>query len=356
MNITVRVLFLKIKIWLKASNWLRALYWLALGFMSNVAYSFDNFCIEKRWPSSRPSAWCQGMVIPYHKTRNFLSEELRCSSSEDTHTRKPVAFDEEAWRDLHNTEPDAAKKMLRELPIPLWESTVPYDTHLHWSWEECQLVTSYACGTERVCKKVLKEVSEEDSKREDKDEECHDEPRSCYTDVTVSDSAHCSHEQLTYDVEYLQVDKNNDTYIGRLANGFDLLPGEEEGVKVDNGIGFLRAASMSPRLSIVEPRNDYLINRKRGDQYSSASLMCRQNTDYRIGFTVLPQKRIRSRSGNGFSLPESFDGESIDPLVWKRAKDSYGKWKDKGYPAALRVQGLLGHSHGRVCPGCWRCL
>ena len=320
---------------MKVSVCLRTLGWLAIAF-SGMANGYDDFCRDKSWPVSRPSLYCQGMIIPVHKTRNFISEQLLCGRGSHTKKRGPVPFDEEEWRDLHNADPEAAKDMLRSLPVPQWEGTVQYDSYLHWSWEECELVTSFECGSEKVCKKIEKKESEDNGEGEEA-EECHDEPKTCYMDVVVNESELCSHEKLTYDVRYLRVDKNND-YMDRLANGFDLLPGEHEGITVDNGVGYFRTASMSPRLSVIEPRNDYLINQQSGNSYDYSSLMCRQNSNYHIGFTILPTKRISSRSGNAFSLPESFDGEKIDPLIWQRTKDTNGKWQDNGYPAVLRVQ------------------
>ena len=319
---------------MKITLYLQSLGWLALG-LTLRAYSYENYCIEKRWEASRNSLYCQGMVIPSYKTRNFISEELRCGSGKHSKTREPVPFDEEKWRDLHNVDPGAAKDMLRSLPTPKWEGAVKYDSYLHWAWEDCRLVTSRSCGTKTVCSKKKNDKGEEWKEGE---EECREEPKSCYMDVVVSESRHCSEEEMTYDLRYLQVDENDEHYTGRLVNGFDLLPGEHEGVTVSNGVDLFRATTLLPRVSFQEARNDYRVARLDGGSYNDSNLICRQNSNYHVGFTVLPMKRVQSCSGNAFSLPESFDGKKLDPLVWKRAKDSRGQWQEKGYPALLRLQ------------------
>ena len=299
---------------LRAVFCLGAVLWLALGFGPR-AYSYDNFCIEKSPQRNLPSLYCQGRVIPAYKSRNFKGEELLCDSGEETYTRKPVLFDEEQWRDMNNVDSAAAKEMLRKLPVPQWGGKVKYNSHLHWTWEDCQLVTTSSCGTDRVCETEKNEEGKEEEK-------CHDEPRTCYQDVTISESVHCSDEELTYNVTYQRIASGSNGYLARLANGFDLLPGEEEAVTVANGAGFFHASSFSPQVTIGEARNKYKVNT------SVSGLMCRQNSHYHVDFTLLPEGRIRSRSGNAFSLPESFDGEKLPPLVWK----------DDAYPAVLQVQ------------------
>ncbi|MTI14995.1 hypothetical protein [Sansalvadorimonas verongulae] len=294
---------------------LRACLWLALGIAFR-SYGYDNFCVEKRWEASRPSAYCQGLVIPAHKTRNFISEQLQCDSGSSAYTRGPIPFDEEEWRDLHNTDPAAAKEMLRSLPAPQWSGTVKYSAYLHWSWEDCQLVTSFACGSDKVCRTTTNKDGESE-------ESCRKEPRTCYLDVTVSEVEHCSHEALTYSVDYHRIDAGNNEYLARLANGFDLLPGEEEEVTVDNGVGYFHSARLLPKLSVGEPRNNYVTTNSATDGF-----VCRQHSNYHVDFVLTSNGRVQSRSGNAFSLPESFDGERLPPL----------EWQDKAYPAVFRVQ------------------
>ena len=332
-------------------SWLRKKLFL-LGllqcFFSFQSYGYDNFCVTRSWPVERYSASCPGVTIPASKTRNFHTEALHCDAGSDTKARDPVSFDEENWRHLLATNATAAKDMLRALPVPEWSGSFHYDTYLKWSWEDCQLVTSHSCGSTRVCKKVKssgikKEWNDKSVKGANKIdtaeiEQCHDEPKTCFMDVTISESSHCSKEKMTYDVQYQQTDVSDESYPARLANGYDLLPGEQENVNVANGVGLLTNTFMSPNLSFAEPYNKYLINRVQGVGYDSDSLSCKKDTTYHVGFTVQPLQRIQASSGNAFSLPETFDGQPLDPLVWQRARTSEGKWQEKAVPAMLRVQ------------------
>ena len=296
-----------------------------------VAQPLDDHCYQRAAPINRDSLFCKGVVIPASKSRNFISEELFCGSGSHTYTRKPVPFDEEVWRDTFNVDPSAAQSMLRDLPVPQWSGAVLYNSYLYWSWEECQRVTSASeCGTEEVC---------ETRKKNDKKEErvCRQEAKTCYADVVVRESVVCSHEKLSYDVQFIPTAVDDESYQARLANGYDLLPGEHEWVEVNNGVRW-SAVLMHPQLLIKEPRNKYQVERLLGNSYDSKSLPCQKNRVYHIGFSVLSQGRIRSRSGNGFSLPRSFDDEPIEPLVWQSAKNTAGNRQDKGYPAIIRVQ------------------
>ncbi len=308
---------------------MNALCWLVLAVTVSVQ-GYDNFCIDRQWPTTRYSAYCHGMSIPAHKTRNFISEELRSNKGDHTVTRRPDLFDEEAWRDLKNTDPEAARAMLKQLPSPKWEGSASYDTHLHWSWQECQLVTSFDCGSETVCKMVT------DINGNDK-EVCNQEPKSCYMDQVVTESAFCSHEKLAYDVTFIPAPEDND-YPDRLAHGYELLPGEFEDIIVDNGVGLFHSATMSPQLTFRNPRNEYQVSRVSGSHYDEGSFPCRKDHTYHVGFTVQPLKRKRSISGNGFSLPVSFDGESINPLAWGSAQNADGLRHYEAFPTALRVQ------------------
>ena len=296
-----------------------------------VALSVDNYCREKIVPIDRLSQFCHGQTIPASKSRNFISEQLLCGSGRHSHTRNPVDFDEENWRDTLNIDPEAARNMLRKLPVPLWSGVVKYDSYLHWSWEACREVVSAAeCGMKEVC-----QTHEKDDK---KTRICHHEVKSCYTDVVVSESVFCNNEQLDYDVEFIPVADDDDTYPPRLANGYDLLPGETEGIEINNGAWLNHLARMQPKLAFREPRNKYQVDRMSSDSYDPSDLLCQEGRVHHIGFYVLPLGRTRSRSGNGFQLPTSFDNEALDPLVWQSAINIEGQRQPEGYPAVLRLQ------------------
>lgn len=305
---------------------------LFLVVLPRTALSIDNYCREKSWPISRPSQFCNGKVIPVEKSRNFISEELRCSSGSHSHTREPIIFDEEDWRDTLNADSEAARTMLRQLPVPFWSGEIKYKSHLHWSWEDCQRVVSEAeCGTEEVCEVRKNEAGE-------RKRVCRKEAKTCYVDVVINESVFCSDERLNYEVEFVPVGNDDESYPPRLANGYDLLPGEKEAIEVNNGAWLFNLARMQPQLVFREPRNKYQIDRMSGDAYDSSDLTCHQGRVYRIGFLVLPKGRIKSRSGNGFSLPKSFDNAPIEPLVWQSAVNIEGHRQPTGYPAVLRVQ------------------
>ncbi len=298
-----------------------------LGWVS-TSYGFENRCYEKSLPQARPSTVCQGLTIPAAKTRNFLGEGLVCSHGEHNHTRQPVPFDEEEWRDLLTVDPFAAKEMLRRQPVPEWSSTIPYTTQLQWRWEECRLSTDFRCGSTTVCSTER----DEDGKPV---ERCHEEPNTCFLDHMVTESRFCSHEEISLDIAYQKTDEE---YPDRLTNGYDLLAGESELVTASNGIGFFDRSSMSPTVNITEPRNNYRITRRTGGDYDGGVLQCRQFSDYHIGFDLYPEGRIRSRSGNAFALPTDIDGEPLEALIWKSALDEQGIHHKKAYPVALRVQ------------------
>lgn len=294
--------------------------------LANTGFGYEDFCLQRSDPVPIASSYCQGMVIPAEKTRNFLGEGLLCGYGEHSYERTPIDFDEEKWRDLLGVDPMAARNMLRSLPEPAWHGAIQYDTNLRWQWEECQLVTNRSCGTTRVC----------DGKNHLGEEiDCRDEPKTCYQDVVVTESMFCSWEKTTYDVSF---QKTEEEYLDRLANGYDLLPGEHENVVVNNGAGFLSRYTMSPRLTVNEARNHYQITRRTGADYDSGDLTCRHNSNYHIGFDIYPEQRIRSRSGNAFSLPEDVDGEAINALVWTNGRSKDGSSQNRGFPVALRVQ------------------
>ena len=293
----------------------------------------------------RLSNSCPGHTIPAHLTRNFLYEELRCASNQNVQVRSPILFDEEAWLDLKNVSRYDAASVLRQQPVPAWSAAIPYQTYVHWEWEDCQLITNgTVCGTYEVCQD--KEVFDHNGHLQHV-RDCHQEPKRCYANVTVHESKLCAdgHGQLDFDVEFLQKSASdwnpeNPDYIDRLANGYDLLPGEEEVITVSNlqaGWWSRQSTKLAPTLVIEDPKNEYNLNQL-VHQPHAQSLTCRFQGYDKVSFTVDTQKRIASRSPNGFSLPQSFDNEAIEPLVWQSAPGIDGSREEKGYPMVMRAQ------------------
>lgn len=305
--------------------------------LPSLVMAYANYCHEIRAPVQRNSMYCSGLTIPAHKTRNFRYEQLLCTSGSDRKTRSPIAFDEESWRDQLNTDRRAAYDMLRQLPAPQWQSVIHYRTYLHWNWEACELVTSSVhCGIRRACE--IKTNSEGK-----KEQHCRDEPETCYTDIGKSDSMLCSNEQIQYEVYFRKTDESEwnpdqDTFIDRLANGYDLLPGEDETIIASNGAGQFNTGRLYPDISFKNKRNNYQISSMTEEGFDFGPLTCKQDADYHVGFIIIAQGRIRSRSGNGFSLPVSHDGVALEPLIWQSAINRKGERQAQGYPAVLRVQ------------------
>ena len=310
-----------------------------------ASYVIANYCVERSAPQMRLSNSCPGHTIPAHLTRNFLYEELRCASNKNVHVRSPILFDEEAWLDLKNVSRYDAASVLRQQTAPVWSASIPYQTYVHWEWEDCQLITNgTVCGTYEVCQD--KEVFDHNGQLQHV-RDCHREPKRCYANVTVHESKLCvdGRGQLDFDVEFLKKSANdwnpeNPDYIDRLANGYDLLPGEEEVITVSNlqaGWWSRQSTKLAPTLVIEDPKNEYNLNQL-VHQPHAQSLKCRFQGYDKVSFTVDTQKRIASRSPNGFSLPQSFDNEAIEPLVWQSAPGIDGSREEKGYPMIMRAQ------------------
>ncbi len=284
----------------------------------------DNRCIEFSSPREVPSHSCPGVTIPRDKSRNFADEQLQCAKANFTHLRQPVEIDEEAWTDLKNVNPQAAADAIRQQPAPAWSGTINYSTHVHWDWQECRLVTDGAlCGIKKVCSNS---------------KDCTLEPKTCFANVTVHESLPCDHGQMDFDVQFTkpklaQWNVETEGFIPRIANKYDLLAGEEEAITVTNVSGWsTHSAQLTPALSIEDPKNEYHI------KHQPQNLQCRINGHDHIRFTVDTEKRIASSSPNGFSLPVTYDGEPIDPLVWSSATGKDGQLETKAYPIILKAQ------------------
>ncbi|AMO57699.1 hypothetical protein GZ77_13645 [Endozoicomonas montiporae] len=311
----------------------------ATNLLSNSIYAdnLDNYCTTVAHPAQKVSQYCSGIIIPASKTRNFQGERLLCSNASDRKIRHPVDFDEEAWRDKLATDRQGAFEMLRTLPDPVWQGTLKYKSHLNWSWQDCQKVTdAEKCGTEQHCKTVTNRLGEREKK-------CKDKSKTCYVDIDIHESVFCSHEKTDYEIRYLKSSESewnpeHDHFTDRLANGYDLLPGEEETVVVDNGADLLGSRRLAPKVYFKNQRNQYIITMLDTPPFTKDNLYCQQRSQYTIGFSLMAKARIRSRSGNDFSIPAAHDGAPLEALIWQSARDQTGKRKDKGYPAVLQVQ------------------
>ncbi|MFK0571909.1 hypothetical protein [Endozoicomonas sp.] len=312
-------------------------------FGSSEPYFIANYCFQISAPYDRPSGSCPGQIIPSWQTRNFRFEELKCSGNNNTHVRLPESFDEEAWLDLKNISRHEASEVLRQQPLPSWSGEIHYQTNLHWEWEDCRMVTDpFICGTYEVCEERVITTENGGTQRVN---ECRNVPKSCYADVTVHESQRCGNGQLDFDVEFLKKNAAHwnpatPDYVDRLANGYDLLPGEEEAITVSNlksNWSASQSTELTPALFIEDPKNEYNLNQFIHN-HQPDSLSCRFNGYDKVSFTVDTQKRIASRSPNAFLLPKAFDNEDIEPLVWQSTPGKNGTREQKGYPLMMRAQ------------------
>ncbi len=309
---------------------------LLLFIWSNCVKAFDYHCFERKAPQVRESQFCPGVTFPESRTRNFYSEELRCGGRQHVETRTWQPFDEEIWRDKLAYDAHGAYQMLRDLPAPEWTGELNYPSHIHWWWEACELTTdAYVCGTQTVCSPS----SDKDSKKD-----CREEAKTCWADISKQDSIFCQQEAMRFEVQFLKKDTtiwnpDHPEFIPRLANGYDLLPGEREEIIFDNGAGYFFASSvMNPYLSFNKQRNQYQVMPIEQDGFDSEKMQCKKGAVYKVGFRVLPVARIKSRSGNAFTLPESYDGEAMDSLIWQSAIGVDGRRHQKAYPVSLITQ------------------
>ncbi|MGB0359959.1 MAG: hypothetical protein ACPGEF_00895 [Endozoicomonas sp.] len=300
-------------------------------FISSELMAYDNYCIDRWRPYPRHSQACPGKIIPAEKTRNFSAESLWCTQQASNHLRHPEELDEEAWLDLKNISRHEAAIQLREQASPQWSGILNYSTLLVWDWESCDLVTNGSiCGYDTDC-----------YENSDDTTTCIPIPRTCYTDTIHHEKTYCSPSQMEYDITFLKKDFANWNpeiagYIDRLANGYDLLPGEEEVVTLNNK-SVVGHSWLTPILSIDDPKNDYTINQQIHNQ-SPDSLSCRVNGFDKISFMIATEHRIASWSPNSFALPKAYDNESIPPLIWQSTNGRNGKREADGFPEYMRVQ------------------
>ncbi|WP_152554082.1 hypothetical protein [Endozoicomonas elysicola] len=300
-------------------------------FSYSIPASALYYCVERHAPIERRSESCPGLVIPANKSRNFMGESLKCSEAHHEHLRQQMPYDEEAWQDLKNIDRTKAIEFLRQLPEPEWSAAIHYPTNLHWSWQECELVTSELhCGAIVYCD----------------DNSCTHIPLTCYADITHDEELACGHGQLDFNVKFIRKDAKwwhpgHKNHVDILANGYDLLPGEKEVITVGNlktsWWSGNQSEKLSPTLSIEDPRNEYSSGMTINDKHAE-SLSCRVNGYDNVSFSVYTSKRITSSSPNAFSLPTAFDNTELEPLIWQSTTGYNGQRVAKGFPLIMRAQ------------------
>lgn len=224
----------------------------------------ENRCVEKSllpfYSGPRLSLACPGNILPLDQSRNVRQEYLQCAKAGYTWTRYPDPLDEAAWHALKETDPDRAVQWLRNLPAPEYKGTLHYPIDHVWHWEECRLIKDpVVCGTDRVCDQ---QTPTGQNHHQSVSRKCKDIPRSCYADVARVGRSPCGMGKLVYNVEFVKKDTpdwrpGQPGFIPRLANGYDLLRGEEEQLSFSN----FRSPSvrLTPTLDIDDPKNAYEI-------------------------------------------------------------------------------------------------
>lgn len=306
----------------------------------------ENRCVEKGMlpPYSEPrlSLVCPGSALPLDQSRNLRHESLQCAKAEYSWTRYPDLVDEAVWYALKETDPKEAVRQLRDHPAPRYEGILYYPIEHIWYWEACLPIKDpLVCGTDRECDTSTGQNPHHSSDTSN----CRDVPRSCYADVLREGRQPCGLGKLFYNVEFTKK-KTSDWRLGkpgfipRLANGYDLLHGEEERLSISNAHS--SSAQLTPKFSIDDPKNAYKIYLHANDNpWNFGSLQCRPNGEDHVVFEVIPEpkQRMTSRVSNSLSLP---DGDMSAAIMWGGAFDLNGDYQSRGYVSGLIVEDTAG--------------
>ena len=281
---------------------------------TNTAKKIENYCVTQIKPQRYQSALCPEVVLPIGKTRNLDNEHLFCGESSALYQRRAIPFDAEHWNDLRRLDRQQAIDMLRQQPQPQWSGTINYPINLEWQWEKCELITDEKrCGYDTI----VVDVRQADGSILPKEEK---KARQCYVDVKHNGSMFCGSGRVDYSVLFERRDTStwgpsHPQFNDRLANGYDLLPGETEDIQVSNKTSFLFRDRLSPGLVINNPKYSYKIHYAIENDMPN-SLQCRYRGYDQVHFFVHSSNRIAASSPNGFGLPIGIDGHPIEALQW----------------------------------------
>ncbi len=313
---------------------------------ARASYDEKNYCQERSRGDVR--SLCAGRTLPYDQVRNKKNHELVCTSNVDNYVRFPqTQVSHEEWSGLISAnQKQAAYDLKRKLPAIEWSGTIPYETVEEWDYEECERVTqSVPCGTHQVCENVEHDVPTYDTdgkqtgSKKVKEKVCNDEPNTCWTDVTHGASQFCSNESMKFSARYerpstAEWNINSPNFMDVIPNKYDLLPGETEVVQVYNTSR--RSTRLSPSVEIGDAWNKYDTSRITG---TAVGATCRQNSNYSFDLTVRTIERDAGKaSPNAFRFPVDWEGNAIEPIVWKSANDRRsGKTVDKAVPIKVQL-------------------
>ena len=269
-------------------------------------------------------------MLPSDKVRNLKRHFLSCGTGVHKTHRVSQGFDFGHWSSLLEMGKQGrldAYEYRKNQAAPKWSGQVNFETAEVWSWEECVYETNGAeCGYRRVCRS-----------RSDGSRSCHDQPKACWYDKTRWEALPCSHETMTYDLEYEKPDPdswNPDSsgYYDAIPNKYDLLPGEYENILVFNQNK--KGPTVTPSVKVNNNWNKYDVLLD-GNAVGKA---CEENFDYHLDVRIVTRNRInKKRSPNAFQLPVYADGSAMEPIVWESGPGKDGKTVLKAFPSKIRL-------------------
>jgi hypothetical protein len=314
------------------------------------AFAYPNYCQDRSLGNTR--AICAGRSLPSSQVRNIKNHELVCTSNVDNYVRFPqTQVSQEEWSNLVGAGmKKQAYDLKRTLPPIQWSGRIPYETVEEWEYEDCELVTqAIPCGTHEVCEQVSHDVTDYDKdgnvtgSHTVTETVCHQEPNTCWADVTHSASQFCSNETMTFSAHYERPSEqewniNTPGYYDVIPNKYDLLPGEVEVVQIYNTSS--RSSTLRPAVHIGDAWNKYDTTRLFGN---AVGARCTQNARLSFDLTVKTIERDTSRATpNAFRLPVDWEGNKLEPLLWKSAVDKKGNTIDRAIPEKLRLDDTSG--------------
>ena len=286
-----------------------------------------NDCVTYHYPDYVERLYQQNkQFLPFHKTRNISRHQFTVSNSATQLTRKSQPFDIFTWQDLLSGPNglNSAHQFKQSLPEVMGVGLLNYNIYESWYWQSCDLIQGGVCGAYYQCDDFLTEDNL--TRDQQKQFNCQRVNKSCYKDISHSESEFCSKETMTYEYHFKRPahkDWNPETpgYEPFLANKYDLLEGEKEIFTIRTGTKLSvksTLGSFKPEWIFNQQYNQYAVNLK-GSAITSPSIKPHQ--DKHLFIEIDTVHRILSRSPNILDLPQTHDGEDIPVINWKSAQN-----------------------------------
>ena len=312
--------------------------------VATQARAYDNFCVERSRSTSVRSKCSSRALLPADKSRNVFAHGLQCTGSHDFSQRGPQEFDFDRWADLLEL-PDGPSKAFairRQQPDIRWQGEIHYQTVETWSWQDCELLRDMRCGFQYHCRYqdgTVRLLVREDVRAV----ACQREMKRCYLDVTYHEQLYCSDETMTYDARFDRpsADRWNPShpqYDDSIPNKYDLLVGETENIEVHNTVPghFQKLAShLTPEVRISGARNDYRMGIT--FDHGGSRAVCRENSSYHFSATIWTLQRRQTKNPGTLKRVKTWDGEDVEPLLWKGDYNAKGEYVERALPDKLVV-------------------